>query len=210
MAGQKEALKPIPPRFSEDDFPLFPEECAAYTEILNITPVETGLGRDVDRIAAFSPTMQQQLREVLSQKPKWNFLYGDDGSHTDPSIRTIFINTNLYGNPEGVVTTLAHELGHFFHLPSNKIGKFDSEGYATLNNIKIMDEINRTGCYRILMAASHKNAKLYRQAYNKMVKTRNIQEAVKTIGHVYKCYEVTNQGIPYSKRYGADTSDCKK
>ncbi|WP_271833770.1 hypothetical protein [Commensalibacter communis] len=151
--------------------------------------------------------MQQQLREVKAKG--WQFLYSDR-SITDNEHSVVFINKNFYGNAEDIVTALAHELGHIFHPTKSRRDVFNGEAYATINNIKIINDINKTGCYKIGVTAGKKTAVLYSQAYGKMLKTGNIQQALKTIGHVYKCYETTNMGISYAEYYHVDTSDCKR
>ncbi len=76
--------------------------------------VTTGLGAEVDAIAAHSPSLQQDLAQV--KRDKWQIEYGPEGGGTLVKRGTepprIIIDGKKQGNPAEVVSSLAHEVGH--------------------------------------------------------------------------------------------------
>jgi type VI secretion system secreted protein VgrG len=121
----------------------------------------TGLGADVDALAAKSPTLQNNL-EQLSDK-KWTMEYGDagKGSYCDRKAKKIVVDADEKGNPDAVVQTLSHESGHALYtpdpyVPPDGLGKQDyvsknvnrslkDEGEATLTNAQVREEILNNG-----------------------------------------------------------------
>lgn len=72
----------------------------------------TGLGDEVDRLAALSPTLQRYLREL--KQDGWVIGYRDvgGGAHTTRGDKRITVHSGSRGDPEKVLGSLAHEAGH--------------------------------------------------------------------------------------------------
>jgi uncharacterized Zn-binding protein involved in type VI secretion len=118
---------------------------------------KTGLGDDVDQLAAQSPTLQQNLKDMKSQG--WTVEYGEagKGSYASRNEKKVVIDSNDKGKPEAVVQTLAHESGHALYTPEPQVPytglsredyvdknvkiALKDEGEATLTNVKVRQEI---------------------------------------------------------------------
>lgn len=74
----------------------------------------TGLGDEVDRLAALSPTLQELLRDL--KREGWAIGYGDvgGGAHTKRSDVRITVHSGDRDDPEKVLGALAHEAGHAY------------------------------------------------------------------------------------------------
>jgi type VI secretion system secreted protein VgrG len=121
----------------------------------------TGLGGDVDAIAALSPTLEANIAAL--QAAGWTIKYGPagKGSYTDRAAKVIYVDSNDKGNPEQVVQTLAHESGHARYTPDpyvppagltrdqfvqrNADRSLKDEGEATLTNVRVRQEIQSNG-----------------------------------------------------------------
>lgn len=117
----------------------------------------TGLGADVDQLAAQSPTLQQNLKDMADKG--WTVEYGEagKGSYAHREATRVVIDSDYKGDPEAVVQTLAHESGHALYTPEpevpptglsredyvnkNVTSALKDEGEATLTNIKVRQEI---------------------------------------------------------------------
>jgi type VI secretion system secreted protein VgrG len=121
----------------------------------------TGLGQDVDALAAKSPTLQGNLERL--QAEKWTIEYGTagKGSYCDRDAKTIVIDASEKGHPEQVIQTLAHESGHALYTPDpyvaptglskqeyvakNINSALKDEGEAALTNAQVRQEILNNG-----------------------------------------------------------------
>ncbi|MGA6208264.1 hypothetical protein ACPESR_26265 [Nocardia testacea] len=72
----------------------------------------TGLGDEVDRLAALSPTLQRYLRQL--KQDGWVIGYRDvgGGAHTTRGDMRITVHSGSRDAPEKVLGSLAHEVGH--------------------------------------------------------------------------------------------------
>ncbi len=176
-------------------------------------PVKTGLGNDVDALAAKSPTLQKQLEEL--QKDGWKIVYGKPGggSFADRSTKTITLDPNGKGDTAGTVQTLAHEAGHakYPYVPDESSrdkyvkGALADEGAATLNNIKVQREINDAGGPDIGIAGNTANHKAYNDAFDQFKKDGDEAKARDTIGGIFgKGEKTSNTNQPYEEYYGSD------
>jgi type VI secretion system secreted protein VgrG len=121
----------------------------------------TGLGKDVDALAAKSPTLASNLERLDDEK--WTLKYGPagGGSYCSRDTKTIVVDENEKGHPEQVVQTLAHESGHALYTPeayvppagltkqqyvdANVAHALKDEGEATLTNAQVRGEILDAG-----------------------------------------------------------------
>jgi hypothetical protein len=182
-------------------------------------PVATGLGKDVDDIAALSPSLQQDLKD-LTQNPdkskQWRIVDGvpGDGSFATRSNKTITMDPNLKSDPKQATRVLAHEVGHakYPYVPdvsSKKAyinGALADEGAGTVNNIKVQREILAAtgGKTDIGIAGNSANHKGYNDAYDQYQKDGNAAAANQKIGNVFgKGEHASTTGKPlYEKHYG--------
>jgi type VI secretion system secreted protein VgrG len=121
----------------------------------------TGLGADVDALAAKSPTMQGNLEKLAADK--WTLEYGaaGKGSYCNRDTKTIVVDENEKGHPDQVLQTLSHESGHALYTPDayvppagltrqeyvakNVNSALKDEGEATLTNAQVRKEILDNG-----------------------------------------------------------------
>ena len=175
-------------------------------------PVKTGLGGDVDQLAAKSPSLQNDMKAL--QDDGWKIAYGDagKGSYADRIAKTITIDGSEKGNAASVVQTLAHEVGHatYDYKPdlSSKLayvnGCLADEGAATLNNIKVQREILAASGPNIGIAGNPANQVAYNAAFDQFVKDGNAPSARQVIGAIFGSGEVTSTtGQPYADYYGS-------
>jgi type VI secretion system secreted protein VgrG len=179
-------------------------------------PVKTGLGAAVDNLVNRSPTLERQLRYLLGTR-HIGIVYGPAGGGTfsDRNAGRITVDSNDKGNPNAIVQSLSHEVGHLnYHLrPEVKQGKLtkaqyvqrnvqrhlDDEGAATLNNITIRAEIQGHGGPDIGVAGSAPNQ--YINIANKHPK--NPAKARREIGNYYSSHEhpSNSPGQTYGQYY---------
>jgi len=121
----------------------------------------TGLGKDVDDLAAKSPTLQKNIEEL--KKKGYTIKYGEagKGSFHNGKKKEIVIDPNKKGSPESIVRSLAHESGHGLYkqdpyqshkgktkndyVDANVNRNLKNEGEATLMNAQVRDEIKKNG-----------------------------------------------------------------
>jgi type VI secretion system secreted protein VgrG len=172
---------------------------------------KTGLGNDVDKLAAKSPSMQKDLK-ALDEK-KWDIKYGDPGkgSKIDREKGIIYIDGNLKDDPKGATQALSHEIGHAnYQLNSDYSSKstylngtLSDEGAATMNNIKVQREIVANGGPDIGIAGNPANQPAYNAAYDQYLKDGDTAKAQQTIGNIFGQGEKTSTtGQTYSDYYG--------
>ncbi|GGA15074.1 hypothetical protein [Dyella caseinilytica] len=175
-------------------------------------PFVTGLGSEVDAIAAKSPTLQGQLKHLKEQK--WGFVYGEaPPSNTNYPQKIIEISPDLQNRPEAVVQQLSHEVGHAMHPTqwntSSRAAYIDSaldgEGWATLNNVTVEHEIFFASGPDIGIASANPSLLVpqYQAIYQQYVLSGDANTAVNAIGKLYGQHEITG-GVPYTDYYGGD------
>jgi type VI secretion system secreted protein VgrG len=177
--------------------------------------VKSGLGDDVDKLAANSPTLQKQLAEL--QKDGWKIQYGPagGGSTANRDTKTITIDGNQKGDASASVQSLAHEAGHakypYVADESSRDkyvkGALADEGAATLNNIKVQREIKDAtgGKSDIGIAGNPANQKDYNAAYDQFQKDGDEAKARDTIGGIFgQGEETSNTHQKYEDYYGSD------
>lgn len=189
-----------------------------HTKAARKKAVTTGLGHDVDQLAAKSPTLERDIAKL--QKDGWHIEYGpaNQGSSTNKSGHppTIVIDSNDRGNPKAVVQGLSHEAGHALYQGtadySSRTNYVNSEladeGAATMNNIKVQREILAHGGPNISIAGNADNAPAYNAAYNRFLHDGDASAARAAIGHVYGTGEyasvpVNGQYVNYQTYYGS-------
>ncbi|MFL9872631.1 type VI secretion system Vgr family protein [Paraburkholderia megapolitana] len=172
----------------------------------------TGLGADVDALAAKSPGLQKDLDTL--QKAGFKISYGapGSGSTTDRAKKTISLDGNLKNNTSMATQTLAHEAGHamYPYTPdySSKTafvnGTLADEGAATMSNIRAQREILANGGPDIGIAGNSANAPVYNKAYDQFLQDGNAAAARQAIGSQYGQGETTsNTHQPYGEYYGS-------
>lgn len=123
--------------------------------------VNTGLGVDVDNLAALSPTLAQEIETIQRAGYTIEFGPAGGGSFHSSADKRIVLDANLAADPAEVVRVLAHEAGHarYKEEPFVPIGdltreefveqntqrNLNNEGEATLVNLEIRQEILDNG-----------------------------------------------------------------
>ncbi|MCL2779742.1 MAG: hypothetical protein FWD73_17255, partial [Polyangiaceae bacterium] len=77
--------------------------------------VTTGLGVEVDKLAAMSPSLQKDVKQLT--KNGWHIQYGPacEGCETNRDKSLIIIDGSFKNSPTVVAQFLAHEVGHATH-----------------------------------------------------------------------------------------------
>lgn len=179
--------------------------------------VATGLGADADALVNQSPTLASQVQQL--QRAGWSIQYGPagQGSYADRSQRRIVIDSNERGNPTALTQTLAHEAGHAAYTPppqtpmgqlsrqqyvdANVQEHLRDEGEATLNNLRVRDEIRSSGGPDIGVAGA--NSDLYKQTwqqYQSGAIDRNT--ARERIANAFATERTSTTGEDYRTYYG--------
>jgi type VI secretion system secreted protein VgrG len=174
----------------------------------------TGLGPEVDDIAAKSPTLQKDLAEL--KKDGWVIKEGPagGGSHANRDTKVITLDSNLKSNPKEATQVLAHEVGHAKHPfvddRSSKAaylkGTLGDEGAATMKNIQVQREIyaNSGKSIDIGIAGNAANHPSYNAAYDQYLKDGNASAARDKVGQIFGNGErVSGPNNPtYNEYYG--------
>lgn len=160
------------------------------------TPVpkqQTGLGQDVDDIAAQSPTLQKDLADL--KKDGWVIKDGPagGGSHASRDQKVITIDSALKSDPKQATQVLAHEVGHAkYPFKDDRSGKaaflkgtLGDEGAATMKNIEVQREIVKNGGPDIGIAGNPANHPKYNAAYDQYLKDGNAGAARDKIGQIF-------------------------
>ncbi|GFZ89423.1 hypothetical protein [Dyella caseinilytica] len=173
-------------------------------------PFVTGLGSEADAIAAKSPTLQGQLKQLKADG--WTFGYGEA-----PPSKTIYgpkqphieISPDLQSRPAAVVQQLAHEVGHALHptlwdTSSRDAYLSNALRGDTLNNVKVQQEILAAGGLDIGIASANPSLLIpqYQAIYQQYVVSGDANTAVNAIAQLYGKHEITGGGIPYADYYG--------
>jgi len=116
---------------------------------------KTGLGDEVDALAALSPSLWMDLERLKSEG--WRIKYGDLESGVlgvcNSSKKTITISNNSKEYPISVIATLAHEIGHtkdptridYSSKEAYVNSRLAGEGAAEMNGIEVHREILANG-----------------------------------------------------------------
>lgn len=177
------------------------------------TSVKTGLGDDVDKLAAKSPSLQKDMKKL--QADGWKTEYGPAGGGSYASRDTvppkIVIDSNLKSNPTAATQTLAHEVGHATYPYKADVsskaayvnGTLADEGAATMNNIKVQREILAKGGPDIGIAGNSANHAAYNKAYDAFLKDGDAAKARQSMGSIFGTGEKTSTtGQTYADYYG--------
>ncbi|WP_035058453.1 hypothetical protein [Andreprevotia chitinilytica] len=186
-----------------------------------IRPIRTGLGEDVDELAAHSPTLQRDLKRLKEENVAMRYGVAGDGSWMDARAGTkeIILDGNLQGHPAATLQTLAHEIGHATYLFTPDISSREAyvnsnlanEGAATLKNIEVQREILANAGIDIELAGSRGNHAGYNAAYDRYKRNGNATAAKNAIGQIYGRGEINSithepyadyYGNEYDRRYG--------
>lgn len=164
-----------------------------------ITRANTGLGDDVDALAAKSPTLQKNLQKLSADR--WQIKYGvaGKGSYCSKRTKEIVIDPNSKGDPQGIVQTLAHESGHALYqadpyvpptgltrqqyIDMNTKSALKDEGEATMMNCQIRKEIRNNGGPDIGVAGTQ--AADYAKVYDKYSASADRAKGRQEIGALF-------------------------
>ncbi|CAM3385979.1 hypothetical protein [Burkholderia ubonensis] len=176
-----------------------------------VDTVKTGLGSDVDQLAAKSPSLQSDLRKLDEEDWEINFGPSGGGSFADRRRKIITIDGDLKDHPVSATQTLAHEVGHAtYPLREDCSSKaayvnstLDDEGAATINNIKARREILANGGQDIGISGNSANHASYNKAYDQFLLDGDADAARRAIGEQFGEGELTsNTRQPYAEYYG--------
>jgi type VI secretion system secreted protein VgrG len=188
--------------------------------------VDTGLGADVNALAAKSPTLQKDLAELEAKG--WEVEWGGAGTVGSTANRTskppkIVLDPALKSDPKTATQVLAHEVGHakypykadYSSKTAYVDGTLKDEGAATIKNIQVQREIisNTGGKTDIGIAGNSANHKEYNAAYDQYLKDGNADAARSRIAKQFETGETTStDGKTYGDYYGDwyDTNFPKK
>ncbi len=184
--------------------------------------VATGLGPGVDALVAQSPTLASQVEALHRQG--WSIQYGPagGGSYADRTQRRIIIDQSESSDPNALTQTLAHEAGHALYTPPPEVpmeGRtrdqyvnenlqrhLRDEGEATMNNLRVREEILRTSGTDIGVAGS--NASTYNtiyQRYRSREYDRNT--AIEQISNHFGNEQTSTTRQTYTDYYGQPYAD---
>ncbi|CAI0759517.1 type VI secretion system Vgr family protein [Serratia entomophila] len=185
---------------------------AATTAPAKPAPAVTPFGKEVNELAAKSPTLRQNISDLEKKKWKYNQGVVGKGTFADKRLKTITIDSNELNNPQQVVQSLAHESGHALYKPRMDTStrehflnsSLSDEGAATLNNIRVQREIIANGGPDIGIAGNPANQPNYNVIYEALER-KEISEvqARESIGRIFGKGEITsNTGESYEDYYG--------
>jgi type VI secretion system secreted protein VgrG len=161
--------------------------------------IATGLGKDVDAVAALSPTLQKNVQKL--REDGWKIKYGEPGkgSFCRRDRKEIIIDPDSKGKPVLVTQTLAHESGHALYQPdpyippagltrqvyidSNAARDLADEGEATLMNCQIRAEIISRNGPNIGVAGAQEAQ--YEKIYAKYSKPEDRDQARREIATIF-------------------------
>jgi type VI secretion system secreted protein VgrG len=180
------------------------------------TGVKTGLGAEVDKLAAKSPTLQKDIKDI--QDKNWEITYGiaGKGSYANRDVYppVIVIDEKFKNNPDLAVLILSHEVGHAeYSFQADYSSKevyvntcLADEGAAVMEEIKVEREINSGG--RIRITALGDNAVKYNQIYDDYLGSGDAAVARNKIGAIFRDDEITSTTHePYGVYYGKGYDD---
>ncbi len=170
----------------------------------------TGLGPDVDGVAARSPRFQSMWAPL--EKDDWSIEYGKSGggSYTDHKNKRIVIDGDNKSDPYHTTSVVAHELGHasykvpqdFSSRQAYITGKLDGEGDAALNQIWVRREVMASTGKDTMAVDSAQKVKIYNTAFEKVRDTGDWQQGSRTIGKWIGTQKTSNTKELYTTYYG--------
>jgi len=184
-----------------------------------IADIKSTFGSDVAELVAKSPTLTNNLNELLSGTPGWEIKFGKagEGTYVDKDNQELVIDPNQKGNTAEIVQSLAHESGHATYkagpyikpdgltrkeyIEKNADRHLKDEGEATLSNLDVRAEILKNGGEDIGIAGSQ-DAK-YLKAYEQYIKSGDRDSAREAIGDIYgkNEYPSTDPSKTYEQYY---------
>lgn len=165
-------VKPIDPNASSYGAAAAPGDPAApatHPAARSGSPLTPKVMKDVNK----SPLLAGQIDSL--QKAGWTFKYGKPGAGTYASragaeAKTIVVDPNMATNESSLMTSLSHEVGHAVRpapafIPAGTLSKADfvaqnvhgnllDEADATINNIKVQEELAKNGGSAISIAGA--------------------------------------------------------
>ena len=170
--------------------------------------VITNLGDDVDKIAADSPTLQENIKDL--QEADWNIMYGPDsgGTYTNYEDREIVVSEYYRDKPAMAMHALTHEVGHATYQGEIDISSRDAyidsklkgEGGAAIYSVMIREELLDNGAIDIMKPHSDPNElKTLVSAYEKY---GDDHSAWSEAGKVYGNRKTSTTGEKYNDFYG--------
>jgi len=191
-------------------------------------PITTGLGEDIDKLVAQSPTLLANFKTIMAM-PKVTVVWGPAGGGSRWSYKppTMVIDSNHKGKTGEVLGTLAHESGHALYSPAHTwdptLSRADfvkrnldeslrNEGEATLMNVQIMLEYEKAKIPARVSAGTSAHAAKYVEIYKKYPTDRN--KARQEIANWFRDHEYPSgqklklgekrrtYGEEYGKRWG--------
>jgi type VI secretion system secreted protein VgrG len=174
-------------------------------------PIRSGLGNDTDELIEKSPTLKEQLRKFQENGGRIQFGDAGSGSAYNATRKTITIDRNLRNDPNEMVQTLSHELGHAHSdVPKDFTSKdkflksyLDDEGEATLSNLTVRQEILDNGGPDIGVAGSQ--VEDYKKIFKQFQKDGDRNSAREAIGKIFGDKEIPSTSAAnesYSEYYG--------
>jgi len=173
--------------------------------------ITAGLGVDVNKLIALSPSLKADLK-ILHEK-RWEVIYGPEGggSFADRDEEIIVLDGKYRENAEVTTQILAHEVGHatYDYTPdcsSREIylkGTLADEGMATINNIRVQQEIREAGGRDIGIAGAYTSTErdFYNKTYHDLTSGKiDIETARDVIGETYRHKKTSGQ--TYENYYG--------
>lgn len=139
-------------------------------------PLTPDLMKDINK----SPTLTKEIADL--QSAGWTFKYGTPGAGTyaDRSTKSVVIDPNMADDHPTMLTLLSHEVGHAIRpapafVPIGSLSKTDfiaqnvqgnllDEADATINNIKVQEELAKNGGPNIGIAGAQGNQ--YKQLFD--------------------------------------------
>ncbi|MFD6161469.1 hypothetical protein ACFWF7_37785 [Nocardia sp. NPDC060256] len=155
-------------------------------------PAEIPVGPKTWEIAKLSPILSDQWHQLV--KSGWQVKYGDPGGgdYTEYRTKTIVVDPSEKDAGPVLVQTLAHEFGHVLYPSGDNVdSRLQSEGAATLNNIRVQREILAAGGPDITIAGADtpEVVTMFNDAYDEYAKSGYTQDAhdkaAQTIGNWY-------------------------
>ena len=177
-------------------------------ELIEDDYVITNLGDEVDKIAADSPALQENIKNL--QEAGWIIRYGpaEEGTYTDYEQQLIVISTEFKDSPTKAMHALTHEVGHATYQgeidTSSRDAYIDSklkgEGGASTYSIMIRQELLENDGVDIMGAHTDpKELEAFVSAYETHGDT---DKAWKEIGEYYRSFDASTTGENYEIFYG--------
>ena len=165
---------------------------------------KTGFGTEVDKLAALSPTLQADLKQL--EKEGWTIEFGKKGggSYCSRSTKTITIDSAKKGDASAIVATMAHEVGHaLYNVQSDTSSReayvksmLAGEGAAELKRLQVRSEIQSFGGPNI------KSDTRFDKIYKQYLSDGDVDKAREAIGEIFRGLKTSNTKETYEDYYG--------